>query len=48
MNRGKLGKISHADKRPPCDDAFGLSESVAFLGKDAAIEHDRSIRGFQE
>jgi hypothetical protein len=35
MNWGKLDRIDHAEKRPPRDDALGLSKSVAFLGKEA-------------
>ena len=48
MNCRKFGRIGPAEKRPPCDDALGLSKSVAFLGKQTDVEHDSSIPGFQE
>ena len=48
MNCGKLGRIGPAEKRPPCDDALGLSKSVPFLGERVGNEHDTSIPGMQD
>ena len=47
MNSEKMGSIDSEKTQLSCD-AFGLSKSVTFLGKQTNVEHDSSIPGFQE